>query len=83
MPIIYFAGTLVAALLARRTIAYIASGALWVVCVAMVGWGPATNSSVDTASIGFWGPWTIVLALGLGLVTVVSVVRRYRRLRAA
>jgi hypothetical protein len=83
MPIIYFAGTLVAALLARRTIAYAISGGLWVVCVAMVGWGPATNSSIDTGSVGFWGPWAIVLAIGAGVVTVVSAVRRHRRLRAA
>ncbi|HEX2850225.1 MAG TPA: hypothetical protein VHN98_06720 [Acidimicrobiales bacterium] len=83
MPILYLAGTLIAALLARRTTAYAISFALWIVAVVMVGWGPATNSSIDTGSVGFWGPWAIVLVVGLALVTVVSTVRRRRRLRAA
>src|SRR6476659_2762977 len=57
MPIIFLAGTLIAALLVRRNVAYLISAALWCVTVAMVGWGPATNDSIDTRSIVFWGPW--------------------------
>jgi len=49
----------------------------------MVGWGPAHSDGVHTGSIGFWGSWLIALAIGLGLATLMTVLRERRRERGA
>jgi hypothetical protein len=51
---------------------------VWCAGVAMVAWGPANNESVDTGSLGFWGPWAIVLVVEVLLVVAVDRVRRRR-----
>jgi hypothetical protein len=79
MDIVFLALTLIAALLLPRARALQTAVAVWAVCLAFVGWGPAHNSSVHTDSVGFWAPWAIVLLIGLGLVLLVDVVRRRRR----
>lgn len=79
MDIVFLAVTLIAALLLPRSRAWLATVAAWAVCLAVVGWGPAWNSDVHTNSIGFWGPWLVVLVIGLGLVALVDVLRRRRR----
>jgi peptidoglycan/LPS O-acetylase OafA/YrhL len=79
MDIVFLALTLVAALLLPRSRAWLATVAAWAVCLAFVGWGPASNSDVHTDSVAFWGPWLVVLLIGLGLVALVDAVRRRRR----
>lgn len=70
-------------LLLPRTRALIAVLVLWAIAVAMVGWGPAHNSNVHTDQLGFWLPWAIVLAIGLALATVMTIVRQRRRIARA
>jgi hypothetical protein len=81
MDIVFLALTLIAALLLPRSRAWLVTVAVWAVCLAFVGWGPAWNSEVHTDSIGFWAPWLVVLVIGLGLVAVVDAVRRRRAAR--
>ncbi|MDT4912639.1 MAG: hypothetical protein QOC66_1767 [Pseudonocardiales bacterium] len=68
-----------AGLLLTRRLALVVVVALWALAVAMVGWGPAHNDGVHTDSIGFWVPWLIALAVGLGLATLMTVLRQRRR----
>ena len=79
MDIVFLALTLIAALLLPRSRAWLVTVAVWAVCLAFVGWGPAWNSDVHTDSIVFWGPWFVALLIGLGLVALVDAVRRRRR----
>jgi hypothetical protein len=82
MDIVFLALTLIAALTLPRSRALIATAAAWAVCMSFVAWGPAHNSDVHTDSIGFWGPWLIVLVIGGGLVVLVDFLRRRRTARA-
>jgi hypothetical protein len=82
VDIVFLALALIAALLLPRTRALLTTVAAWAVCLAFVGWGPAWNSEVHTDSIGFWGPWLVVLVLGLGLVLLVDLLKRRRSARA-
>jgi hypothetical protein len=70
--------TLLAALFLPRPRALLVTVALWAVAVAMVGWGPAHSDDVETASLGFWVPWLVVLAIGLALVLGVAVLKARR-----
>jgi hypothetical protein len=65
-------------LLSRRR-ALLAAAALWAIAVALVGWGPAKNDGVHTGSLGFWVPWAIVLAIGIGLVMLTTFLRERHR----
>jgi hypothetical protein len=80
MDLVVLAAALIAALVLSRSRALAVAGAAWLAGVAMVGWGPANNDSVDTASLGFWAPWAIVL--GVELLIVVGV-DRFRHKRVA
>jgi hypothetical protein len=82
VDIVFLAVALIAALLLPRSRALLVTVAAWAVCLAFVGWGPAGNSEVHTDSIGFWGPWLVVLLIGLGLVLLVDVLKRRRSARA-
>lgn len=82
MDIVYLALALVAALLLPRPRALLATVVAWALCLSFVGWGPAHNSSVHTTSAGFWVPWTIVGAIGIGLVLLVRFIRDRRSARA-
>jgi hypothetical protein len=81
VDIVFLALTLIAALLLPRSRAWLATVAAWAVCLAFVGWGPAWNSEVHTDSMGFWGPWFVVLVVGLGIVALVDALRRRRAAR--
>ncbi|HEY2044034.1 MAG TPA: hypothetical protein VGH11_15260 [Jatrophihabitans sp.] len=83
MDIPFLILAIAAGLLLSRRRALIAVTALWAIAVAMVGWGPAHSDGVHTGSIGFWGPWLIALAIGLGLATLMTVLRERRRARGA
>ena len=82
MDIVFLAVTVIAALLLPRSRAVVACVAVWAGCLSMVGWGPAHNSDVHTRQIGFWGPWLIVLVIGIGLVYGISFVKQRRAARA-
>jgi predicted membrane protein len=60
----------------RRALAITAVA--WVAALVMVGWGPAHNSNVHLRSVGFWGPWLILLALCTGLVFGIDAIQRRR-----
>jgi hypothetical protein len=75
MDIPFLVLTLLAALFLPRPRALLATVALWAIAVALVGWGPAHSDGVRTASLGFWVPWFVVLAIGLVLVLGVSAFR--------
>jgi hypothetical protein len=79
MDIPFLVLTLLAALLLPRPRALLATVALWAIAVALVGWGPARSDGVRTASLGFWVPWFVVLAIGILLVLGVNAVRNRRR----
>jgi hypothetical protein len=66
-------------LLLSRKRALLVTGALWVVAVVMVAWGPAHSDGVHTGSAGFWVPWGLVLAIGLGLSAGAHYLRHRRR----
>jgi hypothetical protein len=70
--------TLLAALFLPRPRALLVTVALWAVTVALVGWGPAHSDNVETASLGFWVPWLVVLAIGLVLVLGVTFLKDRR-----
>jgi len=82
MDIVFLALTLIAALLLPRPRALVATVAAWAVCMSFVAWGPANNTNVHTDSIGFWGPWLVVLVIAVGVVFLVDAVRRRRAARA-
>lgn len=82
MDIVFLALTVIAALLLPRPRALVAMVAAWAVCMSFVAWGPAHNSNVHTDSIGFWGPWLIVLGIATGVVFLIDGVRRRRAARA-
>jgi uncharacterized membrane protein YbhN (UPF0104 family) len=80
IPVVVIA--IIAALLTSRERAYLIAAAAWAVGVAMVAWGPAHNSNVDTHSFtGFWTPWLILLLICGVIVTGVSALRRRRARR--
>ena len=79
MDIVFLAVVIIAALLLPRSRALVVTPAVWALCVAFVGWGPAHNSEVHTASTGFWVPWIVVLAIGVAVVYGIDLVRRRRR----
>jgi hypothetical protein len=79
MDIPFLILTIAAGLLLSRRRALITVAALWVIAVAMVGWGPAHSDGVHTDSLGFWGPWLIAFVIGLGLATLMTVLRQRRR----
>jgi hypothetical protein len=79
MDIPFLILTIAAGLLLPRTRALIAVTVLWAVAVGMVGWGPAKNDGVRTGSLGFWTPWVVVLAIGLGLTALMAFLRQRRR----
>jgi hypothetical protein len=83
MDIVFLAVTIAAALLLPRPRALVATGLAWAGCVALVGWGPAHNDNVHTNSVGFWVPWTVVLALALAIVFGIDFARRRRTRREA
>ena len=78
MDIVFLVVALVAAFLLPRGRALLVAVVAWAACVVLVGWGPAGGSGVHTGSAGFWVPWTIVLALGLGIVALMAWVRARR-----
>src|SRR4051794_34912775 len=80
MDLVVLAAALIAALVLSRSRALAVAVAVWCVGLTMVGWGPANNDSVDTGSLGFWGPWAIVL--GVELLIVIGV-DRFRNKRVA
>lgn len=81
MDIPFILLTVVAALSLPRPTALLATVGLWAVAVALVGWGPAHSDGVTTASLGFWVPWGIALAVGLAVSFGVSTLRSRRRAR--
>ena len=81
MDIVFLALTVVAAILLPRNRAVPVAVAVWAVCLAMVGWGPAHNSDVHTREAGFWVPWCIALAIGIALVFAVDLIKRRRAAR--
>jgi ABC-type Mn2+/Zn2+ transport system permease subunit len=83
MDIVFLAGAIIAGLLLPRVPSYLATVAVWALCLAMVGWGPAHNSDVHTREAGFWIPWLVVLAIGAVLVTVIQFFRERRAARSA
>jgi drug/metabolite transporter (DMT)-like permease len=83
MDIVFLVAAAAAALLLPRPKALVATLAAWAGCVVLVGWGPAHNSDVHTASAGFWVPWAVVLVLGAGLCLAISTVRLRRAGRAS
>jgi heme/copper-type cytochrome/quinol oxidase subunit 2 len=78
MDLVVIAAALIAALTLSRGRALTVAVVVWCPGVAMVAWGPANNESVDTGSLGFWGPWAIVLVVEVLLVVAVDRVRRRR-----
>jgi hypothetical protein len=81
MDIVFLAAAVIAALLLPRSRALTATVAAWAICLAMVGWGPAHNSSVHTRSAGFWVPWAVVLVIGIALVYGITFAKQRRAAR--
>lgn len=79
MDIPFLILTIGVGLLLPRRQALAATVGLWVIAVAMVGWGPAKSKGVHTGSLGAWVPWAIVLVIGLGLVTLITYLRDRRQ----
>jgi hypothetical protein len=82
VDIVFLAATVIAALLLPRARALLVTVAAWAISLAMVGWGPAHNSDVHTRQAGFWVPWIIVLAIGVGLVYGINLLKNRRAARA-
>jgi hypothetical protein len=78
MDIPVLAIAIISALLLPRERALIVVPIAWVIGVVMVGWGPANNSNVHTDSVGFWGPWFILLGICIALVLGISAFRQRR-----
>jgi hypothetical protein len=78
MDFVVLAAALIAALVLSRDRAFAVAVVAWCAGVAMVAWGPAHNDSVDTGSLGFWGPWAIVLVVEVLIVVGVDRLRRRR-----
>jgi hypothetical protein len=78
MDIFVAAITIIAALLLPRQRALMVVPVVWAFGLIMVGWGPAHNSDVHLDSIGFWGPWLILLAICFALVLGITAVRERR-----
>jgi uncharacterized membrane protein YecN with MAPEG domain len=84
MDIVVIAIALIAALALSRSKALLVAVAGWVFGCAMVAWGPAHNSNVHLDSLGFWGPWSILLLIVVALVFGVEALkRRWARPRTA
>ena len=76
IPVVAIA--IISGLLLSRQRALIVVPIAWAIALTMVGWGPANNSNVHTDSIGFWGPWMILLALCCGIVIGLTALRARR-----
>lgn len=83
MDIPVLAVAIIAALLLTRQRALVIVPIVWAAGLAMVAWGPAHNSSVHLDSIGFWGPWFVLLAICLAVVFAVTALRERRARRPA
>jgi hypothetical protein len=84
MDIVVIAIALIASLVLPRTKALPVAIAGWIFGCAMVAWGPAHNSNVHLDSLGFWGPWLILLVIVTLLVFGVDALkRRWARPRVA
>lgn len=81
MDIVFLVLAVGAGLLLPRGRALLAVAALWAICVAMVGWGPAYSDGVHTDALGFWIPWTIALLVGLGAASLAAYLRARRNAR--
>jgi hypothetical protein len=79
MDIPFLILTIAVGLLLPRCRALMATVALWITAVVTVGWGPAKSDGVHTDSFGFWVPWVVVLAIGIGLVMLTAYMRQRRR----
>lgn len=75
MDIVVLAVALIAALVLTRSKALAVAVAGWVFGLSMVAWGPAHNSNVHLDSAGFWAPWSILLAICIGLVFGVQALK--------
>ena len=83
MDLVFLLLAVGAGLLLSTSRALMAVTVLWAICVAMVGWGPAHSDGVHTDSLGFWIPWSIALAVGLAVASLVSYLRMRRMRRSA
>jgi hypothetical protein len=81
VDIVFLAAAIITALMLPRARALTVTVAVWAVCLAMVGWGPAHNSNVHTREAGFWVPWLVVLVIGALVVTGISWARERRTAR--
>jgi predicted membrane protein len=78
MDIPVLAVAIISSLLLTRQRALTIVPIVWAIGLAMVAWGPAHNSNVHLDSLGFWGPWTILLAICCGIVFGVTALRERR-----
>jgi hypothetical protein len=76
MDIVVVAITIIGALLVPRTKAVALAAVAWIFGLSMVAWGPAHNSNVHLDSIGFWGPWLILLGICMALVFGIQALKR-------
>jgi len=83
VDLVVIAAAIISGLLLSRTRALVVSGAVWVIALSMVAWGPAHNSNVRLDSIDFWGPWCVLLVLVTGIVFGCSALRARRDRKVA
>jgi hypothetical protein len=78
MDIPVVAVALITGLLLSPRRALLVTAVAWAGALVMVGWGPAHNSNVHLRSIGFWGPWFILLVICCGLIFGIDALQRRR-----
>ena len=83
MDIVVIAASIISGLTLARNRALVVTWVVWAISLAMVAWGPAHNSNVHLDSIGFWGPWTILLILVTGIVFGCTALRARRDRKVA
>ena len=83
MDIVVIAASIISGLTLARNRALVVTWVVWAISLAMVAWGPAHNSNVHLDSIGFWGPWTILLVIVTAIVFGCSALRARRDRKVA
>lgn len=83
MDLVVVAAAIISGLLLTRSRALVITAVVWLASLSMVAWGPAHNSNVHLDSIGFWGPWCVLLVLVTGIVLGCTALRARRDRKVA
>jgi hypothetical protein len=83
VDLVVVAAAIISGLLLSRSRALVLTSIVWLGSLSMVAWGPAHNGNVHLNSIGFWGPWCILLVLVTGIVFGCTALRARRDRKVA